>query len=252
MEINEITEKYIDIMFKYFEGIKQSSICKKRSDLSKVLYIGINTLNRVFYNTILKTQNLEKTIFYSQKSYIFYLEYLEQIYSTDINNEIDYQEAILLIYKSTLFNLSNEDTNDNNELVTHLMTNDITTIVTENIKYNLKQTFNLINILCYWNNETITYNQQIEILKKNIKKIVKTLTLNELHNYIFIIENIQLNINNISYENYILLLKELLDKIEKSKIEDINTVILEKFYIEKEELYKKINNIKDMVKWILV
>ena len=217
-----------------------------------MLYIGINTLNRVFYNTILKTQNLEKTIFYSQKSYIFYLEYLEQIYSTDINNEIDYQEAILLIYKSTLFNLSNEDTNDNNELVTHLMTNDITTIVTENIKYNLKQTFKLINILCYWNNETITYNQQIEILKKNIKKIVKTLTLNELHNYIFIIENIQLNINNISYENYILLLKELLDKIEKSKIEDINTVILEKFYIEKEELYKKINNIKDMVKWILV
>ncbi len=251
MEINEVIEKYIDIMLKYFEGIKQSSICKKTSDLSKILYIGINTTNRVFYNTLIKTQNLEKTVFYSQKSYIFYLEYLEQIYSTDIINEIDYQDATLLIYKSALFNLYDEDISDNNELVTQLIGNDIT-IVTENIKYNLKKISKLINILCYWNNETITYIQQIEILKKNVKKIIKTLSINELHNYICLIENIQLNINNISYDNYIILLKDLLDKIEKSKIEDINTIILEKFYIEKDDLHKKIGNIRDMIKWLLL
>tara|TARA_B110000967_G_scaffold209516_1_gene266035 strand:- start:2724 stop:3470 length:747 start_codon:yes stop_codon:yes gene_type:complete len=248
MEINEITEAYIEIMFKYFESLKQSAVCKKTSELSKVLYIGINTLNRVFYYTLLKTQNLEKTIFYSQKSYIFYLEYVEQFYSTEIMNEIDYQEATLLIYKSTLFNLYNED----NEFVTQLIGNDMTTIVTENIKYNLKIIFKLINILCYWNNETITYIQQLELLKKNIKKILKSFTINEIHNYVTIIENIQLNITNISYENYILLLKEILDKIEKCKIEDINTIILEKFYIEKEDLHKKKGNIKDMVKWLFV
>jgi hypothetical protein len=67
-----------------------------------------------------------------------------------------------------------------------------------------------------------------------------------------IIEKIQQTHSFISYDNYQLLLKELIDKYDKihTKITDNRTFILQKFHIEDDVFKHKLKNIKEFVKWI--
>jgi len=119
------------------------------------------------------------------------------------------------------------------------------------MKVQIEEIYNIIHLFCYWNNTQYTYQQRIELCKKNLKKILKH---NNLKLITMIIDKIQQTHSFISYDNYQLLLKELIDKYDKinTKITDNKAFILQKFHIENDVFKHKLKNVREFVKWIYI
>ena len=249
MEYTEINEQYIELLYDYFDNFKKSSIHKNVIELTKYFYIGIHSYNRVFNYVLFKTNSLDKAIFYSKKSYVFYLEYIDQMSSSQLLNDFNTQDVILFIYKNTIYKLYDDD--EEEDTMTNLVTNNKRIDDIDKYQKQIEEIYNIIHLFCYWNNTQYTYHQRIELCKKNLKKILK---YNNLKLITMIIEKIQQTHSFISYDNYQLLLKELIDKYDKinTKITDNKAFILQKFHIDDDVFKHKLKNVRDFVKWIYI
>jgi len=247
MEYTEINEQYIELLYDYFDNFKKSSIHKNVIELTKYFYIGIHSYNRIFNYVLFKTNSLDKAIFYSKKSFIFYLEYIDQM-SSQISNDFNTQDVILFISKNTIYKLYDGD--EDEETMTNLVTNNKTIDNIDKYQDKIEEIYNIIHLFCYWNNTQYTYQQRIDICKKYLKRILKY--TNNLKLITIIIEKIQQTHSSISYDNYQLLLKELIDKYDKinNKIIDDKEFILQKFHTEYDVFNHKLKNMKEFVKWI--
>lgn len=247
MEYTEINEQYIELLYDYFDKFKKSSIHKNIIESTKYFYIGLHSYNRIFNYVLFKTNSLDKAIFYSKKSVIFYLEYIEQM-SSQLSSDFNVQDTMQFIYKNTIYKLYDGDEDEN--IMSNLVTNNKTIDNIDIYQDKIEQIYNVIHLFCYWNNNLYTYHQRIEICKKHLKKILKY--IDNLKPIIVIIEKIQQFHSSISYDNYQLLLKELIDKYDKisNKANQINELVLQKFHVEEDIFKHKLKNMRELVKWI--
>ena len=76
----------------------------------KYINIGIKTIMHVMYNIFINTKNIEITTYYGKMSITYYFEFINQICSNNVNNFINLtlQDAIIFVYKKTIFNLNTE------------------------------------------------------------------------------------------------------------------------------------------------
>ena len=256
--INDVISKYNNLLINYNKFFFNNIISYKNNNLSKNIYIkGINLIENVFNISFLYLDNLGDIYNLCEKSYIYFIEFINQInISNNIENNIDLtiKDAIIFCYKKTILNFENNVINKNNNInciildkITHYINitnklNIIYSIELHNIdnidNTNINNTNNTND-----NNEEENNNKLLNIkllaISKKITNIIKKINNNNLDNDDSNISD--KSINNLSFFiNYIF---EYILNISNSDNLDyqIFNNIIDK-YISK-ELYINNNNI---------
>ena len=234
--------KYVGLIHELFQGCTENIYIQKEDYLKYIMIKGIKNTYYIYNFLLLYTKNLELTIYHTQKSIIYYIEFISQI-GEDTNNllHLNSKDATLFILKKTIFEV-NEDTRKNyNEnkltkskldmlqLYTDLYNNILIQLISE---YDLKS------------NKTSSLQKIIFTKLYNIVELLIQIPIIYKHNSIRIKEKLDslhclLNTLNNSYKyefinkNYLYLLEYLIKKIHKTDVdcakitEKLNTVDIE-------------------------
>jgi hypothetical protein len=111
--IPEIIDKYVAIICEYFAfiGEKKNIIHKKQYPYLRTR--GLDTITHVFVMILFYTKNLELTYYHSQKSFYFYVEFIEQI--LDVQHtflHLSSRDASVFVYKKTIYEIIPENRKD--------------------------------------------------------------------------------------------------------------------------------------------
>jgi hypothetical protein len=245
----KIVSKFIDILREYFSLLSQS----EHINLATNMFIGVNAIYRVFECILLKTKSLERANFYSQKTYYYYLEYMHQIINSNLSNNLNHMDAVLFVYKKTIFDITDDE--DNNKMKNLMSINDNKIEIEDDIIRNLLLVvYKTMNILFYWENKHIDFSQRKMIFDNYLEKFLSKLDNQTATNcYLEIIQDKV----DMSYFQYDLLLKEILVKIEKkrSKVEKhFDEYFLIKFFAEESVFFEKFEkgDMKEFVDWLYI
>jgi len=122
---NEIIECFGKIMIGYLFLMEQSDIVKKSKYIDIILYNGANIVIHVFTIHVYSNESLENICNQCCKSYVCYLEYIEQLDKTNLANNLYISDISIFVYKQTLGELEipvQQDTPNKNilELLTRV------------------------------------------------------------------------------------------------------------------------------------
>ena len=105
--IAEIVEKYIALIGEYYAFIRENVNIIHKKQYPYLLARGLDTITHVFTIILFYTKNLEITYYHSQKSFYFYVEFIEQI--LDAQNaflHLDSRDASIFVYKKTIYEIN--------------------------------------------------------------------------------------------------------------------------------------------------
>lgn len=107
----EIIEGFGKIMTGYLLFMDQSEIVSKSKYIDTILYNGANIVVHVFTMHVYAKQSLENICNQCCKSYVCYLEYIEQLDKTNLANNLYISDISIFVYKLTLgeFGISNNN-----------------------------------------------------------------------------------------------------------------------------------------------
>ena len=213
--VESILEKYLSILTEYFKHLEDSNfnICNRY--YKYIIINGINCTNNILKILLLYTNNIELVLYHTEKSFIYYIEFITQI-SDENNNflQLNSKDATLFVYKKTIFEIINDIRKDfsikkdNMEILDNI--NNYTILSTKIINY-------FINI----NDENIYENIYENIQNKLLpilKKLIEVLFINnidiDLKYKIDIIENI-INKDSNNSEIFIVNLQNIIKKIKR-------------------------------------
>lgn len=101
----EVQFKFIDLVVDYLDHIKSKSLFVKVR--------GLETIFHVFYTVLSYTKNLLVASLNARKAFYLYSEFTEQIAEdSNLVLQLSSREAVLYVYKKTLYDLSNEHVKD--------------------------------------------------------------------------------------------------------------------------------------------
>jgi len=250
----QILDTYSKLIQEYFGLLNESEIMKEMNYPISSVFIGTNAIHRVFEIIIMKTKSIEKTYYYCQRAYYYYLEYIEQIYRANLSQNLNHMDIILFVYKKTIYDTYDGDNNDNSHTLSNIMTLNNETLVFDEkeIRQMLLKVTKMINILFYWDNYNIDFYQRYSIAGNYLHRFLHK--IDNVSNSIQYLEVIQEKME-MDYSLYDQLLKELLKKMETNRIQsgmDASDFILTKFYIEEPLCREKFENgnMKEFVKWL--
>lgn len=107
--ISEILNKYVEVIIEYMRFISEKIMMKNKSYYRFIFERGLETISHVFSVIFYYTKNLELTFYHTQKAYYFYVEFIEQISDDNVTFlQLSSRDAILFVYKKTIFDLNNE------------------------------------------------------------------------------------------------------------------------------------------------
>ena len=257
---HQIIEKYCDIIIEFFNLIQNSDIMKEMNYPIPSLYIGLNTIHRIFEYVLLKTKSIEKAIYYSQKTCYYYLEFIEQIYRSNLSHNLNHMDAVLFVYKKTIFDMYDGETNNDSNTMSNIMTLNDDNIIIDESEWQIifSKLTKLTNILFYWENTSIDFDKRINICNQYLNRFL--IRIDQMFSTIEYLETIQKKVS-IDYDKYEELIKEILERKERIKRErsetfstefDKNENFLIKFCLEENIFHEKFNNgnMKDFVTWL--
>ena len=209
--VENIVEKYLSILTEYFKHLEENNFNIYNRYYKYIIINGVNCINNIFKILLLYTNNIELVLYHTQKSFIYYIEFITQI--GDENNnflQLNSKDATLFVYKKTIFEINNEIRKDfsikkdNREILDN---------INNYILLSKKVIDDFINI----NDENIYKNLQCKILPI-LKKLIEVLFINNtdiaLQCKIDIIEVI-LNKYSDNSENFIVNLQSIIKKIKR-------------------------------------
>jgi hypothetical protein len=250
----KILELYSNLINEYYSALSESPVMKELNYPISSTYIGINAIHRVFEIVLLKTKSIEKTYYYSQKAYYYYLEYLEQIYRANLSQNLNHMDIVLFVYKKTIFGMCDGDNNDSSHTLSNIMTLNNDTLVIDEKEWRtiLVKIMKVTNVLFYWENNNMSFFNRFEISKKYLNRFIHKIDVIDTTLQYLEITQEKMDIEYTIYENLII---ELLKKIESIRSKrDIfsNDVALMKFYIEEPICREKFENgnMHEFVRWL--
>ena len=170
------------------------------------IYKGYQTLTHVFKYIILKTYNINFAYEITQKCFLYFIEFVSQIYDT--NNQyinLSITDAIFFIYKKSIFKDLDEDKNINNHTSNFLPILDKLIII-----HNELLTYYIEN-LDNKNFNFTEFTKQIYILTENLLNINSVNNIDNIINFIMYCKT-----NNIPFNllinNLILFIKTITNK----------------------------------------
>jgi hypothetical protein len=179
----EIAQKYSELIIEYYNIITKKNKLKNLSNMNTILIRGLDTITNIFLHLLYYTKNINLTCFHCQKSFYFYIEFIEQITEDDkLFLQLTPRDASLYVYKKTIFEVDDEikkiigskekdkifDYKDKNELVKNYI-NIIQTYIIKIVQTNYIEKQNI---------------QIITIIIEKLKKINSPAMLNQLNNII--------------------------------------------------------------------
>jgi hypothetical protein len=182
--IKDILSMYNKLIIEYLNFITDASKLNATNSIiyNKFIIIrGLKTITHVFNTILYYTRNLDMALYYGQKSFYFYVEFITQISGRQSFLQLTSRDAILFVYKKSIFEINNECRKSiNNSILTETTT----------------QLFNTLDIYITNMNHIVTHILERSLtIKENINKLEKIIY--------------QLNNNNICD------LVEFVDKLDK-------------------------------------
>lgn len=107
--ISEIMEKYATLVCEYVSFIVEKKNISHKKHFPYLLARGLDTITHVFIMILFYTKNLELTYYHSQKSFYFYVEFIEQI--LDVQHtflHLSSRDASIFVYKKTIYEINQE------------------------------------------------------------------------------------------------------------------------------------------------
>ncbi len=120
-DISDYLNTYLDIIDEYMNNMKQSNFITAHLNREFLIYTGFRAITHIFQITYAYTNDLDTSFYSSQKAYIFYLEYLEQIEKTNMEHDLNYTDAIQFLYGKTITDLTPIKTSDKYARVSKLV-----------------------------------------------------------------------------------------------------------------------------------
>ena len=250
-----IAETYVVLMKNFFDSVSKSNNMKELNFTVSSLCIGIHSIHRVFEYAIMKTKNIERAVYYAQQTYSYYLEYMNQIHQSDLSQNLNHIDAVLFVYKKTIFELSNGTSNDITTILT--LNNHSIVIDDDECRTLFLNISKIMNILFHFSNTNIDFYHR------------KTICDTYLGNFLWHINNMDLSMSyleiiqqkiSLQFDVYEELLKEIIEKHEKQRrykhkqltMSQHNEHILMKFYVEESVFKEKFEygNMKEFVHWL--
>jgi len=105
-QISDYLNTYLDIIIAYLDVMKESKFLSTHINREFLIYTGFRAITHIFQINYICTTDLDTSFFSSQKAYIFYLEYLEQMEKTNMNHDLNYTDAIQFLYSKTISQLT--------------------------------------------------------------------------------------------------------------------------------------------------
>jgi hypothetical protein len=224
------------------------------------IQIGLQVTHRVFEYILSKNQNVENAYFYSQKSYYYYLEYMEQIHESNLLLNLNHNDAVLFVYKKTIVEFQEKEGSASFTNIMTLQNDDSSPPLTETkeISKLMKKVERIINVLFFWNHREFDFAFLCQLselyLLRFIQKIDKigelSLTIAE-----FIQEKL---VDEIQTVKYVELIEEILIRVDKpqhmvSFEAKKNNIFLEKYYTNKDEFMNRFQKgkIGDFFNWMM-
>ena len=222
--------KYVGLIHELFQGCTEKIYIQKEDYLKYIMIKGIKNTFYIYNFLLLYTKNVELAIYHTQKSIIYYIEFISQI-GEDTNNllQLNSKDATLFIFKKTIFEV-NDDTRKNykeNKATSEKLDmlqlyigfyNNILTQVISEYDFKINNTISLQKIIFTKLYNIVEMMVQIPIIYKHnatsIKEKLETLhilldTLNNYYKYDFI--------NN----NYLYLIEYCIKKLPKVDIDNV-------------------------------
>lgn len=220
-----ILNNYFKILMEYLQYIFENIKIKNVNYYKFIVIRGIETINNVFNYILFYTQNLEITIFHIQKSFYFYVEFIQQTSSEqNVFLELSSRDSTMYVYRKTIFELNNEfrknyvstnkDTNEKLKLINEyidILKSIIYNIFCKNEFYSKDKSNTSTNDV----NDITNINNYLNIYQEiGYKFISINLNQEQLKFINLFIEKI--NSNKISLNKFLEIIKLLLKKIMKS------------------------------------
>jgi hypothetical protein len=105
-QISDYLNTYLDIIFEYLDVMKQSNFISTHINREFLIYTGFRAITHIFQINYMVVADLDTSFYSSQKAYIFYLEYLEQMEKTNMSHDLNYTDAIQFLYSKTIFQVT--------------------------------------------------------------------------------------------------------------------------------------------------
>ena len=252
IKVNIIT-RYIGLIREFFEEVQKSVNILQSASHVHSLMVGVSVIHRVFEHVLFKTQNVENAYYYSQKTYAYYLEYMEQVIASQLSGNLNHMDAVLFIYNKTIFELENPPVDTMANILS--LGEKSWTADPRATKEFFALLFNSLTVFFYWDNQNITLSDRIELCKETLYPfLIHADTMPITIRYIEILqEKTQMGISD-----YTALLQEILHKWNgHKKIRDFlridaNQVCLTKFFVEETEFYAKLQqgDLRELVEWL--
>lgn len=105
----EIMEKYACLVCEYVSFISEKKNISHKKHFPYLLARGLDTITHVFVMILFYTKNVELTYYHSQKSFYFYVEFIEQI--LDVQHtflHLSSRDASIFVYKKTIYEINQE------------------------------------------------------------------------------------------------------------------------------------------------
>lgn len=221
--VQDILTKFVSVIIEYMKFMSEKIKMKNKHYYSFIFERGVETVIHVFTNILFYTKNLDLAFYHSQKAYYFYIEFIEQISDENVTFlQLSSRDAILFVYKKTLFEINQEYKKTLPEL-----SNDDKNIISTMDTYIAIYKKIISHIIC---DPDFSYTNNVDHINNNCGKL-KMLTdeLNKLKSKKNYLENIYLFTNllidkQIKLFDFFELLLDFIKRLQTRKKIDVLSV----------------------------
>jgi hypothetical protein len=252
----DILTKFTEVIIDYIRLITEKINIKKKQYYVFIFERGIEMIIHIFSIIFYYTKNLDLTFYHSQKAYYFYIEFIEQISDDNITFlQLSSKDALLFVYKKTIYELNNEYKKNVHALTTDEM-NTLSSVDAYIVVYK-----KIIHFII--NHKNFTHENKLQHIHMSCNRIHKHSLIfnkNKIKKngidciYLFINLLVSANINNnITIEIFFDTLEELIKNLQiKKKALDDKTIkcIRDKIYDCDINNYVDLNGIDTLVEYI--
>jgi hypothetical protein len=192
-DINNMYILFTNVLFDYLRAFKSNIKEKNKKYSLKVIQKGISMLKNVMNILFLYTRNIDLVHKHLNKSFLYYIEFIEQI-GEEGNTflQLSSKDAVLFVYKKTLFEINTdykkkmEYTKKESEMIDEILENlNLFVFISEYVLFNGAENMDDININYIQKKinkiiDKFKKKQHIENLNRMTSELFNHLIMNEL------------------------------------------------------------------------
>jgi hypothetical protein len=108
--VAKYAEKYIESVLGYFAQIENLDFLKTLENRDFLIETGFRTLTHVFQYNFIITADIDTAYYSSRKSYLYYLEYLDQMHKLTECRDFRHADAVAFVYSKSVISYTNNIT----------------------------------------------------------------------------------------------------------------------------------------------